>query len=171
MNRMLIPRILRASTWISIPVFVLCLVAGWFLYDKNPAELPGWLAPIYPSLMSLLTALIFVSFTLMVAGYAFSLTFDAILNGLLRRFGQPATARVIDRYNTGISTGRVSHIWRVKLRVRTDSGEEFEAVTEDQGGGGDVGGDVPVRYDPLTKSVAIMRPWDTPQPKQKHGNF
>ncbi len=108
----------------------------------------------------------------MLTAYNFSFLFDWVLNGLLRRFGKPASATVIARHNTGISTGRVSHIWRVKLRVQPADGETFEAITEDQGSGGEVGEQVPVRYDPLTKSVAIERPWDREYKREdKDENF
>lgn len=110
MTQMRIPRILRAVTWISIPVLVISLVAGLSLYGKPPADLPDRLRPEYSLLMIVLDILVLVSFVLMLTAYNFSLLFDWVLNGLLRHFGKPATATVIARHNTGISTGRVSHI-------------------------------------------------------------
>lgn len=171
MNKMRIPRILRAITWISIPVLVISLVGALFLQNTDQANLPDWLKALYPSLMLALDLLVGISFVLMLTAYNFSLLFDWVWNALLRRFGKPATATVIARHNTGISTGRVSHIWRVKLRVQPDEGEAFEAITEDQGSGGEVGEQVSVRYDPLTQSVAIERPWDEQQSKAEDENF
>ncbi len=171
MNKMRIPRILRAITWISIPVLVISLVGALFLQNTDQANLPDWLKALYPSLMLALDLLVGISFVLMLTAYNFSLLFDWVWNALLRRFGKPATATVIARHNTGISTGRVSHIWRVKLRVQPVKGEAFEAITEDQGSGGEVGEQVSVRYDPLTQSVAIERPWDEQQSKAEDENF
>lgn len=159
MNRMVIPRILRAITWISIPVFVISLAAGLWLNGLAVEDLPGWLAPNYPLVMSVLEVSLPLSFVLMLTAYNFSLLFDWVLNGLLRRFGKPAMATIVSRQNTGISTGRFSHIWRVTLEVHPADGEAFEAITEDMGGGGTPGEVVPVRYDPFTRSAAIQRPW------------
>ncbi len=171
MNKMRIPRVLRAITWISIPVFVISLAAGLWLYDKHPADLPNWLGSQYAWLMPALNLIFPLSFVLMLTGYTFSLVFDWVLNGLLRRFGKPATATVVARHNTGISTGRLSHIWRLKLHVRPSEGTAFEAITEDMGSGGEAGSQVPVRYDPLTKSVAIERPWAKQQYRSKDESF
>jgi len=170
---MRIPKVLRAITWISVPVFVISLVAGLWLYGKHPADLPNWLRPQYSLLMSVLNVLFPVSFVLMLTAHSFSLLFDWVLNGLLRRFGKPATATVIARHNTGIGvgTGRLSHIWRVKLSVQPADDAAFEAITEDQGSSGEAGEQVPVRYDPLTKSVAIERPWAKQQYKSKDENL
>ena len=41
----------------------------------------------------------------------------------------------------------------------------------DQGSGGEVGQTVPVRYDPLTRSVAIERPWDRKNKRDPQGSF
>ncbi len=164
MNKMRIPRILRAITWISIPVLVISLAGVLLLQKTNLASLPDWL-------MTTLEILVGVSFILMLTAYNFSFLFDWILNGWLRRYGKSATATIIARHNTGISMGRVSHLWRLKLRVQPADGEAFEAITEDQGSGGEVGEKVPVRYDPLTKSVAIERPWDRYERKDKDENF
>ena len=160
MNQMRIPRIMRATLWIAIPAFVLSL-AGFLFLD-------GERFPLLARAAGILTIL---SFFLMFA-WPFSMVFDSILNGLLRHFGKPAKATVIARHNTGISMGKVSHLWRVKLHVQPAEGEAFEAITEDQGSGGEVGEQVPVRYDPLTKSVAIERPWDREyKRKDKDENF
>jgi hypothetical protein len=167
MNKMRIPKILRALTWISIPIFVISLAGLLLLPSPNEANFPDWLKAPYPAL----EILVGLSFVLMLTAYSFSLVFDWALNGLLRRFGKPATAAIIARHNTGISTGRVSHIWRIKLRVQPVDGEAFEAITEDQGSGGEVGEQVSVSYDPLTKSVAIGRPWDEHQHKSKDEKF
>jgi len=160
MNQMRIPRIMRATLWIAIPAFVLSL-AGSLLVDGERFLFLARAANI----------LTILSFFLMFV-WPFSMVFDSILNGYLRRFGTPAKATVIARHNTGISMGRVSHLWRVKLHVQPAEGEAFEAITEDQGSGGEVGEQVPVRYDPFTRSVAIERPWDRGyQRKDKDENF
>jgi hypothetical protein len=151
---------MRATLWIALPAFVLSL-AGFLFLDGGS----------YPLLARAAGILSVVSFFLMFS-WPFSMVFDEILNGLLRRFGTPAKATVIARHNTGISMGKVSHLWRVKLRVQPAEGEAFEAITEDQGSGGEVGEQVPVRYDPFTKSVAIERPWDIAyRRKDKDENF
>lgn len=158
MNKMSIPRILRGMTWVSIPVFVISL-AGWLLLNKaDQATLPGWLK--VSSILSMLEILVGVSFVLMLAAYNFSFVFDWAVNGLLRRFGTSATGTIIAKHDTGIQVGKWSHMWRVTLRVQPADGEAFEAVTEDVGSGGAVGTQVPVRYDPLTKAVAIVRSWE-----------
>jgi len=160
MNKMIIPKFLRALTWVSIPVFVLAL-AGWAsLYNANPETLPDWLRASSLALLSGMEILAGVSFILMLTAYNFSLLFDWALSGLLRRFGKPATATIIARHNTGILVGRWAHIWRIELRVHPVGKEEFHAITEDMGSGGSEGTKVSVRYDPLTKAVAILRPWE-----------
>lgn len=150
MNQMRIPKLMRASIWITLPVFVLSLAAALMSGSVK-----------YPQIKQGAEILIGVSLFLMLA-WPLSTTFDLTLNALVRRFGKPGKATVIARHNTGISMGKMSHLWRVKLHVQPAEGEAFEAITEDQGSGGEVGEKVTVRYDPLTKSVAIMRPWDFP---------
>jgi hypothetical protein len=160
MNKMNIPRILRAITWISIPVFVVS-VAGWLLLNNaDQADLPGWLMELSATLLSALDIVAGVSFVLMLTAYNFSFFFDWAVNGLLRRFGASATGTIIARHNTGIRVGKLSHMWRVTLRVQPVDGAPFEAITEDVGSGGAVGAQVSVRYNPLTKAVAIVRPWE-----------
>lgn len=171
MNKMRIPRILRALTWISIPVFVISLAVTLWLYNKQPADLPIWLEQQYSLLNSVLTILFMVSFVLMLTAHTSSLAFDWILNGLLCRFGKPATATILAKHNTGISTSRLSHIWRIKLQVQPADSEAFEAITEQYGGSGKPGERVQVRYDPLTKSVAIYNPMTGYQARRDHENF
>jgi hypothetical protein len=171
MNKMRIPRILRAITWISIPVFVVSLGLGLWLSSKKPADLPGWLSPQLALLTSIFGTLALVSFVLLLTAYNFSFLFDWILNGLLRRYGKPASATILARHNTGISTGRVSHVWRLKLQVHAPDGTEFEAITEDVGGGGDVGNEINVRYDPLTRATATDFSWDKPRRRDRDVSF
>ncbi len=160
MNKMIIPKILRALTWVSIPIFILS-IAGWLLLNNtDQGNLPGWALEASHAFLSALETLAGVSFILMLTAYNFSLLFDWALSGLLRRFGKPATATIIARHNTGILVGRWAHIWRIELRVQPVGEEEFHAITEDMGSGGSEGTKVSVRYDPLTKAVAIMRPWE-----------
>lgn len=160
MNKMNIPKIFRAITWISIPVFVIS-VAGWLLLNNaNQADLPGWLMELSTTILSTLEISAGVSFVLMLTAYNFSFFFGWAVNGLLRRFGTSATATITARHNTGIRVGKLAHIWRVTLRVQPADGAAFEATTEDVGSGGMVGAQVPVRYDPFTKAVAIVRPWE-----------
>ena len=65
MNKMRIPRILRAITWISIPVLVISLAGALLLQHTNQANLPNWLMPT-------LEILVGVSFILMLTAYNFS---------------------------------------------------------------------------------------------------
>ena len=86
-----------------------------------------------------------------------------IENAYLRRFGQPATATVLDFH--GIKTGNNRYTGkeylgvRVKLEVHTPEGGSFEAVAEDTSEVGwqlEEGKSYPVKYDPLTKDVVRM---------------
>ena len=159
MNQMRIPRLLRAMTWLSIPVLIISLAGWWWLSHTPRAALPDGFNALYPALVTMAEFLCGLAFVLMLTAYSLSLLFDAILNGLLRRYGQPATATILARHNTGIRTGTWSHLWRLTLRVEPADGAAFEAITEDTGGGGRVGDQVPVRYDRRTKTVALERPW------------
>jgi hypothetical protein len=171
MNKMWIPRILRAVTWISIPFFVISMV-GAFLFPRiDQVNFPDWLKVFYPWVQFALESMAAVSFVLMITAYGFSFLFTSILNGLLRRYGQPATATIMARYNTGIRLGKVSRLWRIKLRVQPVGSEAFEAITENQGSAGNEGEQVPVKYDPFTKSTVILRPWDNQQQKPRDEKF
>ena len=97
-----------------------------------------------------------------------------IENAYLRRFGQPATATVLDFH--GIKTGNNRYTGneyvgvRVKLEVHTPEGGSFEAVAEDTSEVGwqlEEGKSYPVKYDPLTKEVALVVMPKQPKPKEK----
>lgn len=97
-----------------------------------------------------------------------------IENAYLRRFGQPATATVLDFH--GIKTGNNRYTGneyvgvRVKLEVHTPEGGSFEAVAEDTSEVGwqlEEGKSYPVKYDPLTKEVALVAMPKQPKPKEK----
>jgi hypothetical protein len=96
-----------------------------------------------------------------------------IENAHLRRFGQPATAKVLDLHwiKTGqYSWGNMYNNVRVKLEVRLPDGGSFEAVAEDTTDVSEQleeGKSYPVKYDPLTKEVALVAMPKQPKPKEK----
>ena len=92
----------------------------------------------------------------------------------LRMFGQSATAKVLDSHyiKTGNNryTGNEYNGVRVKLEVHTPEGVSFEAVAEDTTDVGEQledGKSYPVKYDPLTKEVALVAMRKQPEPKEK----
>ena len=97
-----------------------------------------------------------------------------IENAVLRRFGQPATATVLDFHGikTGTWHGHTTYGgMRAKLEVHPPDGGSFVAVAEDTFDVGlqlQMGESLPVKYDPLTKEVALMMP---KQPKTKEKDF
>ena len=53
-----------------------------------------------------------------------------IKNAILRRFGEPASAKILAVRQTGVMTNR-GGVWRVKLEVHPSAGEHFIAVAEE----------------------------------------
>jgi len=159
---MKLPQFIRKLVPLSIVVFVLsCIAFGFLLISPWP-----WLAAVSVVLAGI-SYIIFMGAATLVR---------IIENALLRQFGQPATATVLDFY--GIKTG-TSHGWttyggvRVKLEVHPPDGGSFEAIAEDSY---DIslqlreGGSVPVKYDPGTKEVALVMPRVTKE-KVKEKDF
>jgi hypothetical protein len=159
---MKLPQLIRKLVPLSIAVFVLSCIAFSFLI----------ISP-WPWLTAVAVVLAGISYFIFMGA---ATLVRIIENALLRRFGQPATATVLDFY--GIKTG-TSHGWttyggmRVKLEVHLPEGGSFEAVAEDSYNVGlqlREGGSVPVKYDPGTKEVALAMPRVTEE-KVKEKNF
>ncbi len=100
-------------------------------------------------------------------------------NATLRGLGASGTATILDFHTVTEGQGRygpaVTAV-RFKLRVRTPEGETFDAIAEDSAGeyyaaseAGSrlkVGQEVPVKYDPHTKEVALVMPRKKPKVKK-----
>ena len=158
---MKLPQLIRKLIPLWIVIFVLsCIGSMAFLALPFP-----WI---------LLSAVSVVLAGISYMNFMFTASLICIIeNAYLRRFGQPATATVLDFH--GIKTGNNRYTGneyvgvRVKLEVHLPDGGSFEAVAEDTS---DVGfqlrerESVPVKYDPLTKEVALVMP-KQPKPKEK----
>jgi hypothetical protein len=82
-----------------------------------------------------------------------------IENVLLRQFGKPATATVLESYDITSGNGRKRTYagTRYKLEVSLPDGGSFEGVAEDGVDAGlGQGISFPVKYDPRTKDVARL---------------
>ncbi len=144
---MKLPQFIRNLVPVSIAIFVISFIAIFFF---SAADL---------NLLAIISGIIagLSYFTFMGA----ATLIRVIENALLRQFGQPATAKVLDF--RGIKTGtRHGHTMyggmRAKLEVIPLKGETFIAVAEDSYDIGlqlEVGKLLPVKYDPLTREVAL----------------
>ncbi len=114
-----------------------------------------------PSLLSTVLGILFgISLFALVISFTAMLIVRDMENALLRRFGKPATATVRAVASTNESVNRVG-VYRVKLEVRPSGSEPFVAVAEDairMVNMMDPGDTVSVKYDPLTKEVALIMP-------------
>jgi hypothetical protein len=96
----------------------------------------------------------------------FIITFIGLLvvrdieNALLRRFGTPATAMVLEIAGTNERVNNVG-VYRIRLEVQPASGGSFKAVAEEalrMVNMVNPGNTVSVKYDPRTKEVALVLP-------------
>ena len=157
---MIIPQLIRKLLPLWIVIFVLsCL--GTFAAFALPYPWT-WLSAVFVFLAG-------VSYCAFMFGASLVCIIE---NALLRWFGQPATATVLDFH--GIKTGNNRYTGdefngvRVKLEVHLPNGESFVNVAEDTTDVGlqlREGESFPVKYDPLTKEVALVAM--PKQPKEK----
>ncbi len=141
---MKLPQLIRKLIPVAIILFVLSCI-GTFVFLSLPSQW-NWLAAI----------------AVLLAGVSFgTFMFGAPLvriieNALLRQFGQPATATVLESYDITSGNGRKRTYGgtRYKLQVSLPDGGSFVGVAEDGVDAGlEQGSSFPVKYDPLTKDV------------------
>jgi len=157
---MKLPEFFHKLGSISIPIFVVSFLATISLGVFFASNLSG---PVV-FLKSVLLIVTGLSFVTMIFSTIAAPQIRVIQNAALRRFGQPATAKVLDFY--GIKTGTIRGLTeyagvRVKLEVHLPDGGTFGAVTEDTFDAGlqlRQGESIPVKYDPGTKQVALVMP-------------
>ena len=157
---MKLPEFFHKLGSISIPIFVVSLLATIALGVFFTGSLSG---PMIAVKIVLLIAA-GVSFVTMIFSIIVAPQIRVVENAVLRRFGQPATAKVLDFY--GIKTGTLHGLTeyagvRAKLEVHLPGGGTFVAVTEDTYEAGlqlRQGESFPVKYDPRTKAVALVMP-------------
>jgi len=160
--KMKLPQLIRKLVPLSIAVFVLSCIAFSFLIVSP-----------WPWLTAVSVVLAGISYVIFMGA---ATLVRIIENAFLRRFGQPATATVLDFYGikTGTWHGHTTYGGtRVKLEVHPPDGGSFEAVAEDTFDVGlqlQMGESLPVKYDPLTKEVALMMP-KQPKTKEKEKDF
>ena len=102
-----------------------------------------------------------VSFVIMIASLVGSVILGKAENESLRRSGLAATAKVLAVDDTGITINK-NPVARIKLEVYPPSGTPFEAVAEElisrlEVGSISPGVEVTVRYNPITREVALER--------------
>jgi hypothetical protein len=157
---MKLPQLIRKLIPFSIAVFVVSFIATIFFFGTQ------W--NLLATVSGVLAGLSYVTFM------GAATLIRIIENAILRRFGQPATATVLDFYGikTGTWHGHTTYGgMRAKLEVHPPDGGSFVAVAEDTYDVGlqlRMGGIFPVRYDPRTKEVALVMPR---QPKMKEKDF
>jgi hypothetical protein len=145
-----LPQLIRKFVPVSIAIFVVSFTSVFFF---GAARLN-----LLATVSGVLAGLSYITFM------GAATLVRIIENALLRRFGQPATATVLDFH--GIKTGtRHGHTkyggMRAKLEVHPPDGGSFIAVAEDAYDVGlqlGIGESFPVKYDPRTKEVALVMP-------------
>lgn len=148
---MKLPKLFRKLTPISAIVFSLLFVIAMFF---------GWdMSSILSKILWFLFDVSAAIFVLVIIGL---LTFRPIANGLLRRYGESATATVMAVTGTNESVNRVG-VYRVRLEIHPTRGASFIGVAEDavrmkNMGMLVAGRTVPVKFDPRTKEVALVMP-------------
>lgn len=145
---MKLPQFIRKLVPFSIAIYVLSILGVIYF------AMSGWRWPTTVS--GILAAL---SFVILVGGARLVRSLE---NAILRRFGQPATATVLDFYSieAGMSHGHTLHDGvRVKLQVQPPGSASFIAVAEeDYGLILEKGESFSVKYDPRTQEVALVIP-------------
>jgi hypothetical protein len=157
---MKLPQLIRKLVPVSIAVFVISFIAFIFFFGTE------WnFLAIVSGVLAGLSYVTFMGAATLVR---------VIENAVLRRFGQPATATVLDFHGikTGTWHGHTTYGgMRAKLEVHHPDGESFIAVAEDTFDVGlqlRQGETLHVKYDPRTKEVALVMPR---QPKTKEKDF
>jgi hypothetical protein len=152
-NKM-IPRFVRRFLLISFIIMVAAYAVS-FMFVKAQQSL---LSIIFGDVAYL--ALIISIVSLIAAVFV-----RTVENAFLRRFGVPATAKVLATKWTNETASSGGRVYRLKLEVHPSSGEPFIAVAEDAFlyniSDYDEGNTVPVKYDPRTKDVVLMMPKKT----------
>lgn len=157
---MKLPKFFRAMMYVSIPVFILSLILFILLlalFSPDSSSLEDTVTMIVGGIMVL-------SFLTMVGGIILDPLVRFTENALLRGFGRPATATVMDFYyvESGTNKGRkLVEAVRIKLEVHDPDGGTFTGVAEDNPEMGlriSNGQTVPVKFDPRTREVALNLP-------------
>ena len=168
-------KLMYISIWIFVGVnvtpFVVASIAGIF-HIKVSEEVGS-------ALLTGLVVLWVISFIAMMGSMVAAPLVRFVENTGLRRFGTSGIATIIDFHT--VTEGRSK--WgptvvgvRLKLKVHTPEGDTFEAIAEDSAGEYyaanaegllEIGREVPVKYDPLTKEVALATMPRHKQPKVK----
>ncbi len=167
-------KLMYISIWVfagvSIVPFIALPIAG--IFHITVSERVGTI------LLTVGVAVWVISFIGMMGSMAAAPLIRWAENAGLRSVGTSATATILDSYKVTEGQTRFGPNVvgaRYKLRVRTPQGETFEAVTEvstdeffraTMAGMFGVGKEVPVKYDPLTKEVALIIPKKQPKPKK-----
>ena len=157
---MKLPQLIRKLVPISIAVFVVSFIAAIFFFGTQ------W--NLLATMSGVLAGLSYITFM------GAATLVRIIENAVLRRFGQPAIATVLDFHGikTGTWHGHTTYGgMRAKLEVHPPDGGSFVAVAEDTFDVGlqlRQGETLHVKYDPRTKEVALVMPR---QPKTKKEDF
>jgi hypothetical protein len=154
---MKLPKLLRQSVWIALPVFVVAVVITVILSSVYHADTSDMLKTPWPVRLGFIVSAL--SFVCIPTAFILSIIIRSVENFGLRRLGRSATAKVLAVRETG-ETDNNSPVVRIKLQVQPPDGPPFEAVAEDvisrlQVGALSPGARVSVRYDPRTKEVAL----------------
>lgn len=157
---MKLPKFFRSMMYVSIPIFIVSLILFLILlavFGPDSSNLEDTVTMVAGGIVVL-------SFLTMVGGIILDPLVRFTENMLLRSFGRPATATVMDFYyiESGTNKGRkLVEAVRIKLEVRDPDGGKFTGVAED---GPEVGlhisngQTVPVKFDPRTREVALDLP-------------
>ncbi len=157
-------KLMYIALWIFLGVniapFVAVPIAGIF-HIQVPDEVGS-------ALLTGLVILWVISFITMMGSMIAPPLIRSVENMGLRRLGTSGTATIIDFHTVteGHSKWGPSVVAvRLKLKVHTPEGETFEAIAKSSAdeyyaanaeGSLEIGREVPVRYDPLTKEVALV---------------
>jgi hypothetical protein len=158
---MKLPKFFRKLTIVSIWPFVGSIIAIIILLIISGGNLSEPMLSIITGVMIVAG----VSFVTMIGSIIADPLVRAIENALLRQFGQPATATVLEFYGIKMGTDKGRTLYdgvRVKVEVHPSEGGSFESVAEDTSD--EVwmqlqnGATFPVKYDPRTREVAFVKP-------------
>ena len=168
-------KVMNISLWVFIGMnvvpFVALLIGG--IFHVKVSDQVG------SSLLTVGGVLWVISFITMMGSMIAAPLVRSAENATLRGLGASGTAKILDFHT--VTEGQSK--WgpnvvgvRFKLKVRTPEGETFEAIAEDStgeyydanaaGSWLNVGQEVPVKYDPNTKEVAIVMPKKKPKVKK-----
>jgi hypothetical protein len=157
---MKLPKFFRKLGSISIPIFLVSLFASGILGIVLINNLSGPLTVV----MGVMLIVMGVSFVTMIGSIIAAPLARIIENAILRQFGEPASATVLETYDITSGSGPRGGQYlgtRFKLDVHPSRGGPFVGVAEDVLRGMtfiDAGDNVSVKYDPYTKEVALVMP-------------